>query len=681
MKSRKKIQKRLTIPGWLFAAVILVFDEFLLHLWTTDQLLPERLAVVVVFALATGTALALVISLLPPKLGKWLVVIVSLLLAVLYLMEYFIHDAYQIFMAFSVVAAGAEGVATDFLGTVLNLLMVDFWRILVYLAPIILYAVFAAPGKTAGKSRVILAVAMVVLYVAGFGLVFGISGYSAGLSTAYAFNSAVTDYGLHVALVLEGVNGSGSNEPAFTDTPVVPVTPTTPTTPTTPVDSGDSTGETEAPTEPIVYGDNVLDIDFAALAAAETNSNIASIHTYVASQTPSVQNEYTGLFEGKNLIFITAEAFTGAVIDPELTPTLYRMATEGMQFTDYFQPLWGAGTTGGEYSNVVGMAPGQGGCMMEAVEQDLFFTIGNQLQKLGYSSAAYHNNSYTYYSRHQTHTRLGYDIFMGVGNGMENGVRKAWPQSDLEMFDYTIPMHLDNQPFSLYYMTVSGHSPYSRGGNAMAKKNYDAVAHLDCSETIKCYLAANLELEYAMASLLRQLEEAGIADDTVIVISSDHYPYGLDESTTWGTSAEYLTELFGQPCNSRFVRDRNALIIWSGCIEDQDIVVEEPVCSLDILPTLSNLFGVEYDSRLLVGRDVFSDTPALVFWPDYSWKTEMGVYDSSTRTFTPAEGVTVEDGYVEYIASVVANKLTYSRSVQKYNYFNYVSPHLPGKEE
>ena len=148
------------------------------------------------------------------------------------------------------------------------------------------------------------------------------------------------------------------------------------------------------------------------------------------------------------------------------------------------------------------------------------------------------------------------------------------------------------------------------------------------------------------------------------------------------TPLEYnqLAELFGASPSSRFVRDSNALIIWSGCLEDMDIVVDEPVYSLDILPTLSNLFGVEYDSRLMPGRDVFSDTAPLVFWPDYSWITDKGVFDSSTWTFTANEGVEVDEDYVDTISAAVRNKITYSRAVQQNNYFNDLVPLLEEPE-
>ena len=195
---------------------------------------------------------------------------------------------------------------------------------------------------------------------------------------------------------------------------------------------------------------------------------------------------------------------------------------------------------------------------------------------------------------------------------------------------------------------------------------------MDASEPVKCYYAANMELEYAMESLVRQLEEADIADDTVIVIATDHYPYGLERSATWNNSQDYLKELYGVKDYDKFTRDHNALIIWSGCIEDMDIEVTTPVYSLDILPTVSNLFGVEYDSRLLVGRDVFSDAMPLALWADHSWVTELGSYNAVDRTFTPNEGCTMDEAYIDYVSTLVSNKIAYSKSVQTLDYFKYL---------
>ena len=429
--------------------------------------------------------------------------------------------------------------------------------------------------------------------------------------------------------------------------------------------------ETEEP--PVIYEPNVMDFDFDALAQSEGNASVAAVHRYVSTVTPTMKNEYTGLFQGKNLILITAEAFPAEVIDPERTPTLYRLATQGIQFRDYYQPAWGASTTTGEFSNLVGLVPTTAGmCMKEATQQDLFLTMGHQLQAQNYYSAAYHNHNKDFYDRDKTHTHLGYDRFLARYGGLE-GITGVFPESDLEMIDVTVPQYIDHQPFSVYYMTVSGHCMYSQKENAMARKNYDVVAGMDHCEAVKCYYASQQELEYAMESLVRQLEEAGIADDTVIVIATDHYPYGLERSGAWRNTSDYLAELYGVDSYDKFIRDHNALIVWSGCLEGKNIVVDEPVYSLDILPTLSNLFGVEYDSRLLVGRDVFSGESPLVLWPDFSWKTDKGQFDAQSGTFAPAEGANVDEDYIARVKSIVRNKIDYSRQVQNLDYFNYLA--------
>lgn len=671
MKFRDKIGT-FFLPGGLVLPLLVAYDELILHIWITDALQPGRLLAVLAFALGFGCVLALLASLLPRAgSSKWMTVGLSAAVSVICLMEYFLLDAYKVFMPPITIISGAGGVAGEYLDIVLSLLGRNLWRIGLMLLPVLLYALFCHSGKPGWKLRGVLAAGAAVLYLLGIGGVKGLTRDAARFGAAYDFDSAVRCFGVNMALTLEATHGSVEEKaPAFVEAPVQPSQPAEPPRETT-----------EDP-EPVAdYGENKLEgVDFAALAGSTRDPSIAAIYDYLAGQTPAKKNAYTGLFAGKNLILITAEAFTSEVVDPKRTPTLYRLANEGIRFTDYYQPAWGASTTSGEFSNLVGLVPTNGGmCMKEAIQQDLFLTMGHQMQRLGYYSVAYHNHNKDFYDRNKTHVHLGYDRFLAQYGGLE-GITPVWPESDLEMMDVTVPQYIDHQPFSIYYMTVSGHCMYSQNANAMAKKHYDEVADMDCAETVKCYYASQLELEAAMESLVRQLEEAGIADDTVIVLATDHYPYGLERSGTWQNTSDYLKELYGVDRYDNFIRDRNTLIIWSGCIEGMGITVDEPVYSLDILPTLSNLFGVEYDSRLLVGRDVFSEEAPLVLWPDYSWKTEKGIYNAQTGVFTPDGEETAGEEYREYVDSLVANKIMYSRSVLDTDFFNDLSNALEREE-
>lgn len=666
---KEKLAQGIRMPGWLFLLGMSLYAELLLHFWTNPVIAFGRLAQVVLFSTAFGLGLGLISSAFSGKTERWVSVGLGFVLGALVLLQYYIHDAYQVFMPMVSVFATAEGVATGYFSDIVRLLSKAGWRIAVVMLPVVLYAVFSRGASRGWKRSAALALAALVFYGAGIGTVRAVGLDRDKLDASANFDGTVRSFGLSMGLMLDLTQGkAGGSEDEF----VIPETTEVPTTAPQETEPQETAAATEPTEPPRVYLPHSFDLDFAVLAEEEKSDRIAALHNYVAAQTPAMENDYTGLFAGKNLVLITAEAFSSAVIDPELTPTLYRMANEGIKFNEYYHPVWGCGTTGGEFANLLGLVPyGGTTTMMEAVEQNLFFTMGNQLQKQGYSSAAFHNNDHTYYNRHKTHTELGYDTFFAWGNGMEELISNGWTRSDLEMVDVTLPDYLDKTPFSLYYMSLSGHSSYTQS-NAMSRKNYHLVEHLPYSESVKCYLACSMELEFAMESMINMLEEAGIADDTVIVISTDHYPYGLASSNTWGGG---LNELYGgQDCGDEKIRDRNTLIIWSGCLEDMDIVVDEPVYALDILPTLSNLFGLEYDSRLMIGRDVFSDQDPLVLWSATGgWLTDKGSYDAGSGKFTPREGVEVSEDYVKNITALVKNKMKYSRDVQYYDYFNVIS--------
>lgn len=431
------------------------------------------------------------------------------------------------------------------------------------------------------------------------------------------------------------------------------------TTPTGESQPGGTTGPTAPAVPETAY--NVLDIDFDALIAGEGNADIRQMHQYFDSLTPSRKNDKTGMFKGCNLILITAESFSHLAIDPEVTPTLYKLQTEGFNFTDFYTPEWGVSTTDGEYVAVTGTIPKPGvWSFYRTGEQKNYMplTMVHQLKELGYCAYAYHDHDYDFYDRDLSHPNLGY-IYKGMGNGLEESVTKQWPESDLEMIDFTTADYINQQPFHAYYMTVSGHQYYNFTGNSMSAKNKTAVADLPYSEPVRAYLAANIELDKAMELLLQRLEEAGVAENTVIVISADHHPYGLTN--------EEISELEGHTVEENFELFHNACIIYKKGMTPETI--DEPCCSLDILPTLCNLFGLDFDSRLYMGRDVFSDAEPLVLFQNRSWITDKASYNASTGAFTTFTDETLPKDYESTIDDIVYNKYAVSEKILDMDYW------------
>lgn len=644
--------------------ILFIYYELLFKIFAAGEFLKAGTIYNFLFSFAYGGIFFLLSSIFKNrKINRVITLCLIAISALPYLIEYFIYRQFKIFYDINTVTGGAGDALGGFTSDILSLIF-SFKGMLViflYFLPFIIYLIFGsriapAVGSNA-RLRILDAVSSVLLYLLSLLLITLNSVYAPIYGKEYNFQSAVPSFGLATGIRLDIKHNIFKKEEDFENESNV---------------SSEETAESRPVEETVEYGYNKLDIDFAALAA-NTTGTVSELHSYVNSLTPSHKNEYTGIFKGKNLIMISAEAFSAEVIRPDLTPTLYRLATKGINFTDYYQPA-SAGTTGGEYQNLLGLMPTAGGkSFKQSVGHNLYYSMGNQLNRLGYYGKAYHNNSYTYYDRHLTHNNLGYsDGYMGYGNGIEQYVTQRWPQSDLEMIAGTLPTYIDKQPFNIYYMTVSGHSGYSRTSNSMTKKNWDRVAALPYSDTVKGYFAANLELEDALTHLVTELEKKGIADDTVICISTDHFPYGLDDGGTLG-NMPYLSELYGKNVTDRIFRDHSRLILWCGSLEKKDpIIVDSPTFSLDIVPTLSNLFGTEFDSRLLPGRDVFSDAQPLIFNLNYDWKTELGSYNASNGVFTPNEGAVIPEGYVSSVKSIVRNKIKYCSGVLDTDYYSKV---------
>lgn len=662
--------KKRSLWPLFFFPMALLYHELLLHAFDRTILFWDTpLVYILLFSAAGGFLLSALVDILPRRAAHIVTYALCVFWTVLTCIEYCCKSYFKSYWGLSFITQMTGNVVGNFFSTMVEIILGRIVFILLSFLPLIALIVFRRrllPGKTLSvRCRVMALAVFAVCQAVGSALCY--TGEDrADYTYNYVTDYAVPRFGLAATIRLEAQYAIFG----LPDAPVIQV-------------------DEPVPDEPMVYDYNKMELDFTATSDLVGGSTLENMHNYFSSKTASQQNEYTGMFKGKNLIQITAEAFSPYVISKELTPTLYKLTHEGFVFTNYYQPGWGQSTTGGEFAHMTGIIPTwvNGNLSFYASHQDYMpFALGNQFRALGYTTVAYHNNSYTYYNRHLTHPNLGYDYY-GQGNGLTLTV-PGWPYSDLEMMELTAPAYIEDyvntgKPFHAYYMSVSGHANWG-WGNAMSAKNREAAvaAYPNASQPVQGYIAANLELEYALTYLLEQLEAAGIADDTVICMTADHYPYALvtDE-------VDYYQELSGkQDSELDISRYKNTWLLWSGSMESS-VTVNTPCSAIDILPTVSNLFGLEFDSRLMSGHDVFaqnynasqaSTCMPLVILPTnrgYSWITAAGTYDAKTRTFTPNPGITVADDYVKTVSSLIDAKYSYARQLIQYDYAGVVLHH------
>ena len=669
--------------GNAFPAAILLWlacalPELILHLATAETsvlrmnsglILPPILAAVPTLAL-----LAL-FRIVPQKPVRWIFSIFHCVLWLLLCSSQLVY--YRIFGTFySVYSMIHGGQVVQFWRIALNAIAGCWYLLVPMTLPLIMLLIF---GKRilyfpVFKRRVLALIPLALAAALHLAVVAALPVFGTGSMSAYDLYHndsdsflSVNRLGLGTAFRLDairlisGKNAGGSLHLETTPQTEAPTEPpaTAPTAaPTASTEA--AVPETEAPTEPPApTGPNVLDIDFDTLIEQADSEPVRELHQYFSSRAPSSKNEMTGLFEGCNLVLITAEAFNGLVIDETRTPTLYKMFTEGFQLTNYYVPDWGTSTTDGEYAFLTGTIPKAGvwSFYRSAAQGNAMpLTMSRQLLKLGYDAYAYHGHDYDYYNRDMYLENLGYR-YRAYGYGLE--VDKTWPESDVQVVEQSYTDFVGKEPFVVYYMSISGHREFNFNDNYISYKNMDLVADEPYSSHVRAYLACQLELEQALTLLVEKLEQAGVLENTVFVLTPDHYPNGL-------TNSEY-SELLGHSVETNFEIFKTSCILYKPGMTPQ--VVDTPCSHLDLLPTLSNLFGLDFDSRLYVGRDIFSDAEPLVLFRNRSWITDLASYNADTDVLTALTDAPVSEDYVQRIHNEVANRFTVSTRILDYDYW------------
>lgn len=408
------------------------------------------------------------------------------------------------------------------------------------------------------------------------------------------------------------------------------------------------------------YDKNVIDVDFDKLISDETDKTLLSMHNYFKEENGTYKNKYSEYFKDKNLILFMAESFNSIAVSEKLTPTLYKLVNNGFVFNNFYSPLV-LSTIGGEYQELTGLYPNIE--MLSKVwrngKNSYEWGIGNRFKDMGYNTYAYHDNQYDFQNRNQYLKSIGLDNYLGCGNGLETRIDcTVWPQSDVDMINSTVDDYINDDKFFVYYATVSGHMDYNYG-NYIANKNKSFVEEMDYSLESKAYLATQIELDRALLNLINRLKKSGKLDDTVIALVGDHYPYALD--------MDNINEISDYDRDDLFLVNKSNFILWNSKMNK--VKIDKVGSQIDVLPTLYNLFGVKYDSRLIIGKDILSDDEGLSIFNNLSWISDKGKYNSVTGIF---DGDADLD-YINNMNSIVANRVSMSKYLIKYNYYDLVT--------
>ena len=631
------------LPLLIFYSFLIIYLELVYKSAVLNNVFSINTLTVIVFSIPFILINTLISSLFKEKINRIISVVLSIFITLIYISQYIYFEFYDSIFSIYSIKEGTGQVFGEFFSAILKMVLDNIWVTLLFLLPFLLFTIFGkkifnfernkkASLITSGLS--IVSIAICILFVQFYGS--GMYSLKRLYKETHAPMITINKVGLLSMEVLDLDRFIfGFEEKLYNINK--------------PTDNKEETKKPEE-TEEIKY--NVLDIDFDKLINEEENSMVKSMHEYFKNVTPTKQNEYTGIFKGKNLIYITAEGFDKIAIDESLTPTLYKLANNGFIFENYYQPLFTVSTSDGEYMFLNSLIPKEGVWSIYRVKGHYIpYSYPNVFEPLGYSSNSYHNHTATYYHRDEYLETMGYNSYLAKGNGLEQRMNtKLWPNSDLEMIDVTVDDYINNDKFLAYYMTVSGHLNYTFTGNSMSYKNRELVKDLSYSEHIKAYLAANIELDRALEKLLIYLEDSKKLDDTVIVISPDHYPYGLKTSE--------LNEISDTDRSDKFEMFHTSLIIYNSEMKE-NVKVSKYVSSIDVLPTVYNLFGIEYDSRLMMGRDALSDSEGLVMLSDRSFINENGSYNSITGEYKSFKS-DVSNEYVDNINYEVYQKFTMS---------------------
>lgn len=345
-------------------------------------------------------------------------------------------------------------------------------------------------------------------------------------------------------------------------------------------------------------------------------------------------NDYTGIFKGKNVIYIMMESIDSWIIDDDTMPTLKRLQETGLNFTNRYSPFFNGGQTiNSEFALNTGLyAISSRDTIYDMDDIDYNYSLANILKSNGYSANSFHANTGSFYNRSNFHKRLGYMHHYAALDMQKAGMLDENKNyfADTELFgdEDIYKLMTSDKPFLAFFTTYSAHLEYTTSNKVYktVKHPYDVDKY---TEEELIYRTLAYDTDKAIDTLLKKLEEHGILDDTVLVLVSDHYVYGYSDGDYVALKKNVL--------NDQKELQNTPFIIWSKDIEHKNF--DKILDTADILPTVLNMLGIQYDPNKYMGTDIFSDNA-----DDFVWFSDGSFIKSKSCTLSD-EAILTKSNY------------------------------------
>ena len=389
--------------------------------------------------------------------------------------------------------------------------------------------------------------------------------------------------------------------------------------------------------------------------------DIAFLKEEYSKENDKKKNRYTGKQKGNNLIIVQLEGVDSWLINKNDTPTLYNMMRYSINFTNHYSYYNGGGSTfNSEFAVNTGfITPLSYTQNAYTFNKNSFpYSLAHLFKNEGYSVNAFHMNTKEFYSRGTNYKNWGYDNYYGLvdlGTYKDNSY-----YLDRELIlneDFNEKMFSD-KPFVDYIITYTNHMPFSsEKGNCKMLLDLDSEENENVSYDLNeedCARRQAKETDYMMELLLNELKTRNLYNNTTIVVLTDHYLYTLSDKT--------ILDKYKNTSNNLI--NYTPFFIWNNGKDKK--TVKTVTSQLNVLPTILNLFGIDYNPVNYIGGDALDNNyQKIVFFSDYSWYDGNVYVDGgivTNKRYISDEALDNKNYYVNYL--IKKNDLTL-----KYNYF------------